>query len=331
MRGLVGVELTRLRWRRAVLLLGLAAVVLPALVFVVTAWNTRPVDRAELDSILSERYAAREVARCERRPEGFLYPEPPAEVLADPALVTERCRDLVASWYGGRPPLLPEEQLEGSLLAVATIVLLLLVLAGTTFTGHDWNTGSMGNQLLFEPRRARLWTAKLTAVVLCAALLGTAVLAAYWTGLWTLAEARGNTAPPGTVRDGYEQVLRCGALAAAGGALGFALTMLFRSTVATLGVLFAVAVANGALLAVLGDSALRWQPPLNVAAVALGEVTFYDPSVLPEECLGGRVPRGVSCDGERTVTAVDGGLYTGAVVLVVGAASLLSFRRRDVA
>ena len=39
-------------------------------------------------------------------------------------------------------------------------VTLLMLLAGTTFAGHDWNTGSMSNQLLFEPRRARVWVAK---------------------------------------------------------------------------------------------------------------------------------------------------------------------------
>ena len=44
------------------------------------------------------------------------------------------------------------------------LVTLVMLLAGTTFAGHDWNTGSMGNQLLFEPRRARVWGAKLAAV-----------------------------------------------------------------------------------------------------------------------------------------------------------------------
>ena len=63
MRGLL-VELTRLRWRRAVLLLLVAVVVLPALLLTTTAWNTRPMSEAEIDSLLSERYAQREVARC---------------------------------------------------------------------------------------------------------------------------------------------------------------------------------------------------------------------------------------------------------------------------
>ena len=39
-----------------------------------------------------------------------------------------------------------------------------MLLLGTTFAGHDWNTGSMSNQLLFEPRRERVWLAKALAV-----------------------------------------------------------------------------------------------------------------------------------------------------------------------
>ena len=48
---------------------------------------------------------------------------------------------------------------KGSGLAVV-VSHLLLVLVGTTFVGHDWNSGSMSNQLLFEPRRLRVWAAK---------------------------------------------------------------------------------------------------------------------------------------------------------------------------
>ena len=48
MMRLLGVELTRLRWRRAVVLLLLACLVVPGVIFAATAWNTRPVSGAEL-------------------------------------------------------------------------------------------------------------------------------------------------------------------------------------------------------------------------------------------------------------------------------------------
>ena len=49
-------------------------------------------------------------------------------------------------------------------MAAITILAGLMMLVGTTFAGHDWNTGSMSNQLLFEPRRLRVWAAKGLAV-----------------------------------------------------------------------------------------------------------------------------------------------------------------------
>lgn len=317
--GQLRVEVTRLRWRRAVLLLLVAAVVLPALLLAGTAWTSRPMSEAEVDSLLSDRYAQREVTRCERRPEAYL------EAGARP----EACRDVVAGWYGGRLPLSVENELDDGLLAASTLVLLLLVLAGTTFVGHDWNTGSMSNQLLFEPRRGRVWATKAAALVLVSGLLGTAVLAAYWSGLLGLAGSRDLAVPDGVARDGFEQVLRTGALGAAGALGGYALTMLFRSTVATVGVLFALAVASGAVLGVVGESSARWTPPLNVLAVVQGEASYYDESSVPPECFTGR-GGGVECDGQRTISAADGGLYLGTGLLLVGAASVVSFRRRDV-
>lgn len=316
----VRVELTRLRWRRAILLLLVAAVALPALLLAGTAWTSRPMSDAEVDSLLADRYAQREVTRCERRPEAY------TEIGAEG---TAACRDVVAGWYGGRQPLSVENELDDGLLAASTLVLVLLLLAGTTFVGHDWNTGSMSNQLLFEPRRGRVWATKAAALVLVAGLLGTAVLAAYWSGLLGLAASRDLTVPDGVVRDGFEQVLRTGALGAAGALGGYALTMLFRSTVATVGVLFAFAVASGAVLGILGEGSARWTPPLNVVAIVQDGVSYYDESALPPECFTGR-GGGPECDGERTIGAADGALYLGTGLLVVVAASVLSFRRRDV-
>ena len=314
------VELTRLRWRRAILLLLVAAVVLPALLLAGTAWSSRPMSDAEVDSLLADRFAQREVTRCERQPQNY------TEVsTSDP----DACRELIAGWYGGRQPLSVQGELDDGLLAASTLVLLLLLLAGTTFVGHDWNTGSMSNQLLFEPRRGRVWATKATALVLVAGLLGTAVLAAYWSGLLGLAASRDLTVPDGVVGDGFEQVLRTGALGAAGAVGGYALTMLFRSTVATVGVLFALAVASGAVLGIVGQASARWTPPLNVIAVVQDGATYYDESTVPPECFTGS-GRGLECSGERTISAADGGLYLGTGLLLVTVASVVSFRRRDV-
>jgi hypothetical protein len=130
--------------------------------------------------------------------------------------------------------------------------------------------------------------------------------------------------------DGYQQVLRTGVLAAGTALGGYALTMLFRSTVATVGVVFALAVASGALLGIIGEGSGRWTPPLNVLAVVQGETSYYDDSSLPPECFTGRgVPDG-GCDGTQVITAAQGGLYLGSFLALAVAGSVVSFRRRDV-
>ncbi len=58
---------------------------------------------------------------------------------------------------------------------------------------------------------------------------------------------------------------------AAGAAVGgYALTMLFRSTVATLGVLFAVSLLLPVMLSLIAFSGYeKWMPQTNVAAIVL--------------------------------------------------------------
>ena len=154
---------------------------------------------------------------------------------------------------------------------------MLLVLIGTTFVGHDWNSGSMSNQLLFEPRRARVWAAKGAVVLLIGLVVAGLVLGAYWTGLWWVADHRGLEIADGTMREAYQQALRGALLAAFAGLGGYALTMLFRSTVATLGVLFAVAIAGPLLITMLGfPGHQRLMPQNNVAAVLFEGVRFTD-------------------------------------------------------
>ncbi|CAB4727457.1 MAG: hypothetical protein F2667_12460 [Actinobacteria bacterium] len=328
---LLSVELTRLRWRRAVLMLIALAVVVPAVMFAATAWNTRPVSDQELEqarSQLDNRYSQRDLRQCAREPQNYGL-----DLDAGEAGVAEACEQQILSWYVSRTPLdLAGESKEGTLLGVAAVVCLLMLLAGTTFVGHDWNSGSMSNQLLFESRRLRVWAAKAIAVSLVALLLGAVVMTLYWMGLRGLAGSRDLPIPVGVTRDGLQVCARVTALAAGSALGGFALTMLLRSTVATLGVLFAVSIAGGTIIGIIGsDGSARWQPQYNLAAVVAGDVTYYDQSSVPTECLTGqRVPVDVDCDGEQTISAAQGATYSGVVLALVCGASVASYRRRDV-
>ena len=200
------------------------------------------------------------------------------------------------------------------------------MLIGTTYAGHDWNTGSMSNQLLFEPRRRRLWAAKGAAVLLTGVLVGAVVLAAFWGLAALLASSRDVTAAPGAW-DAIWATQARGVLAiGVGGLFGYALTMLFRSTVATLSLMFGVAIAGSMLLvAILGDGAVRWLLPTTFMAFVLGDFSYYDPSACTPLADGS-----VSGDCQRVLSVADGGVALAVLVGVAVVLSLWSYQRRDV-
>jgi hypothetical protein len=318
---LVRVELTRLRWRRAVLLLLLFCIAIPALIGITRAWSTRPVSDGEIASVIEAN--AGEIERCTDNPRRFGLPRTAGE---------EQCQDQILSWYTGREQLtLAGEMAGGPGMGVVAVLTALLLLVGTTFAGHDWNSGSMSNQLLFEPRRGRIWTAKALAVTLVSLVFAAAVTTAYWLTMWLTMKVRDLPILDGSLGDSLAYGLRGAAFAAAAALGGYALTMLFRSTVATIGVLFVVSIAGGLLIALLGLSE-HWQPQKNVAAIVKNGTTYF--VEVPQSCFSG--PRSQEpepnseCDQVRDLSLWDGVGYYGLALVGVGAASVVSFRRRDV-
>jgi hypothetical protein len=319
---LIGVELTRFRWRRAVLALLVLAIVVPAIIAASRAWSTRPVSQDDIDN--AARNGASEIQNCVDHPRRYGVPKADAEI---------RCHDMVVGWYTGREPLsLAGERVGGSGMGVVAVLTAFLLLAGTTFVGHDWATGSMSNQLLFEARRGRVWTAKALAVTLAAFVLATVVSTAYWLTIWATVRARDLPIADGALADSLAFGMR-GALFATAAALGgYALTMLFRSTVATVGVLFGVSVAGGIILAVLGVGE-QWQPQKNVSAIVKNGTTYY--ADVPDSCFSGAQRRdrpepNSECDQIRDLSLWHGVGYYGVALAVTAGASVASFRRRDV-
>jgi hypothetical protein len=330
MTRLLRVELTRLRWRRAVLLLLGAVVAVPVVFGIAVAWNTQPPSAEEQAAaerqveLERERpYVQRDLRRCLEKPRQWgIDPESP-----DLRSICEESVLPQVEWYLYWEQLDLVQERDETGLAVVAMVSALLLLAGTTFVGHDWNSGSMSNQLLFEPRRARVWSAKALIVFAVSGVLSLAVLSGYWLALWAVARSRDLPATSEILVDCLQDGLRGACLAAFAALGGYALTMLFRSTVATLGVLFAVSVAGGALIAVLGIDA-KYQPQTNLAAVVLDGAEYY--VQVPDECYGMRPPEGAVCDETKVLPASNGALLLGGLSVLAGAASVLSFRRRDV-
>jgi hypothetical protein len=335
MRRLMGVELTRLRWRRAVQILVLIAVLVPVVVFAITAWNTRPYSAAEqadfqaqVERDTKSKSTQDDLKTCIANPDD--YGVPPGED------VRATCEGWILpqpEWYGFRQPLdLVDEREQGSGPVVIALLSVLLVLVGTTFAGHDWNTGSMGNQLLFESRRGRVWLTKGLAVVVVSAVLAAGVLAAYWTGLWALASSRGLDPSSHSVWEGYQQGIRGTVLAALCALAAYALTMLFRSTVATLGVLFGLSILAPILMALIAfPNNERWMPQTNIAAVILDGTTYYGDMTCTSTTdeLGNEIQE-CGDSAEHRLTLAGGSAYLLGLLALAAVPSVYTFRRRDV-
>lgn len=320
---LLRVELTRFRARRAIALTLLAAVAFAAVMVGTTIYETRAVSSGELaraEQLAAQeadsRYILRELRRCAEDPERVFGPDATAE----------QCRSMVpqAEWYLTRSPLTLEAELDDSGTALLFLLLVVATIVGTTFAGADWSSGAMGNQLLFEPRRAKVWLAKAMAVVLGVALFSAVLLGAYWAALAGATTLRDIPTSPEVVTEIWQTGARGVALASAAALGGFSLTMLFRSTVGTLGLLLGYAVAGEALAETLPVTKMsQWTLSANIQAWLSNGAEIYDGS-LCEELAGG------SCTPTYLLTLEHAAVYLGVLLALAVVASLVAFRRRDV-
>ncbi len=336
---LLRVELTRYLHRRAVLLLLAACLALPVVIGIIAVVDSRPPSPdaiAQAEAQVADDLASPDVQRsleeCVAKPDEWGWPE----VDSGSAEAREVCEQAVLPtienylWWNELD--LDQERRGGSGTAIIALLSIALLLAGTTFTGHDWASRSVSNQLLFEPRRGRVWAAKATVVTLVALLVTAAVATVYWLALAAVASSR-DVLADGQTLNALQMGWRGAGVAAAASFLGFAMTTLFRSTVATIGILLGATVASSLLLASIGVVE-RWNPAVNLAAVVQDGVTYYDFDCEQRHSYGAEEP-GVYVDTydegcEVEVSFTDGSLYLGSLVLVVAGASLVSFRRRDV-
>jgi hypothetical protein len=317
------VELARYRSRRIIALLLLLAALLAALVAAKSAWDTRPITAQEAATARANAELAgqrsdikADLAHCLADPEQYL----------GTGTTAQDCRDnLTASprSYLPREPLDLTGTLKGNGLGVALAVAGLLVIAASTFAGSDWASGSIVTQLLFEPRRLRLWAAKAAAVALASGVVATVTIGGFWLAMYLVAVDRDVPHGSGLMSDVGWHVLRAG-LFARGAALGaFALTMLFRHSVATLALLFTYSV-GGEILAFLVpvDNVGRWTLGNNVFGWLETRMEYFDPTA--------RCARNGVCADLQHIGHLQGGLYLSVLLVVAVVLSSWAFRRRDV-
>ena len=144
--------------------------------------------RSRSSASSSSRTCSAQIERCEKRPR-------PLRRAGHAARCAEPMGPQV-EWYVSPRAAAGRRGVPESGLGVITILMGLLMLVGTTFAGADWNSGSMSNQLLFEPRRARVWLAKAAAVFAVAVTTSAVLLAGFGGGLALLAQSRDIDVPP---------------------------------------------------------------------------------------------------------------------------------------
>jgi len=320
---LVLVELNRFRSRRAIALLALAALLMAVAFIAATAWNTRPLTQADrtdaaaqsdLEGQKPERQ--QEVSACRADPHAYLGPKATAVDCAE-ALIEP------ASSYYPRHSLDLGTVLHREGVELALIVVALIVVAGCTFAGADWSSGSITNQLLFKSRRSRLWLAKAAAVTIGSGLVAIVVLGGFWLGLGIVAQARDLSISSTDLTDVAWHLVRAVGLSMGAGLGAFALTMIFRHTVATLAILFIYSVGGELVVNLLPfEGAGRWSVGNNAFGWLATHHRYFDATI---SCTPGE-----RCSSMQVMTHLEAGTFLGILVLVACVASLLWFRRSDV-
>jgi ABC-2 type transport system permease protein len=320
---LLRVELTRLRWRRAVRILVLAAFLIVGFTAAVTIWDTRPVSPEDLSSAeaqlakeMRQPYVQEQLDDCLADPEQYLGPganTDGCEAATQPQL----------EWFIQRQQLGIATVVEEASPTLTYTLISLLMLSAATYAGADWNSGSMSNQLLFISRRGRVWLAKALAVALTAAVIAALALAVFWGLLWWTASTRDIETSEEVWRQLGGIAGRTVALCAVAAVGGYALTMLFRSTVATLGLLFAVSVVGSILIQLIPIAGIgRWGVGPNVSGVLLDGAKYFDYSLCRDST--------EECNAEQILTLGEGVRYLSAMAVLAVGLSWWSFRRREI-
>jgi len=303
-------ELTRFRSRRAVVLLLAAGFLLSVIITSVTVWNNRPIGADELAEAQAQ--ADRDVAQCIESPRQFGLREGQ----------TQRCERFFgdASNYSTRYVERFGSLSKGIPLAVMTTMAFMTLLAGTTFLGADFASGSLSNTLLFRPNRWHVWLAKIAASALWLTLVA-AVTIALCLGALALFGANTNGTQP--TSEQLQTLAKRGVavmtVVVAAGVLGAALTTALRATIATAGVVIGYLLVGEALLrSVAGATVTPWLASTRINALVTSPLRVYDYDDMAEE------PK---------ITLLHlwpSAAYLGIILVIVMGLCALVFARRDV-
>jgi ABC-2 type transport system permease protein len=210
--------------------------------------------------------------------------------------------------------------LDTILQGTATFLILLGVLLGASLGGADWTNNTMQTLLTWEPRRMRVFLVRAFVIAVCVFVI-TVFLQVVFAGVDALvASTRGITAflPSAFWRSVFVTIGRVSLMATGLALIAYAVAMIGRSTVASLGALFGYLILFEAVIA-------GFRPTIqgNLLVRAAIVVITHQPIIDPERTFDSNNPvilLGVS----------RAWLVVGVYLVAVGALGLMIFRRRDV-
>lgn len=316
MTRLLAVELSRLAARRAVLALLVVSILGLAAMVTLHAYDTLPPSPDEL--------AAAEVQAEQGRAQCELDEAAESERAGEP--IDFGCEFNTAENYLGYFPYDFVSQAPVQLLVLAVGLGLVAFLVGATFIGAEWSAGTVGQHLLYEPRRARVFASKALALATSTAVVAALSISLTLGALYAVASAWGSTAGLGSDRlaDLVGGGLRAAVLVGGLSLAAFALATLVRSTAVAIGALAAYAIGAEAVLRGVWPDSEPWLVSNNVFAWVQGgyEIVRYDCDTLDQ--FGG-------CTATTQILSTSAGaIYLGVGLVILVGASLLAFRRRDV-
>jgi len=312
---LLKVELQRLFSRRAVVILMLLCTLGVGAIAAGIIYTARPVSAAEMaaaqreaDEMNRAPWMQREVARCLKR--------------GDSQVQCERDIGVRPEYLISRRPL-DTSDWKVWLLSMAALVAAVSVLIGATFIGADYASGSLSTQLLFQPSRLKVWGAKVGALLIGVGTFALVGLGSSDLALWIAAKAWDVPLGQGLQESWAAGVGRSIAFAAVASVTGYAIVVLARHTAAALGLIAVYALVVETAVRAIWRGSERWLPSNHFIAWVQGKWKV--------ETYGGCDARGRCRPTITRFDIPDAFVYLGLLSLVVVVASLLVFRRRDVA
>lgn len=322
---LLGVELRRLIARIAIVVVMVAGLAGTALLGLAAYSTAQPMTEQQVTE--AQRYYDQERQNWEENGEQMVadclaQQETDRDATGDDSL-DYMCDEMEPQldWFMWEPPGFGEFVTSG-LFSGMLILGLVTLLVGVTFVAAEFASGSMGMWLTFVPRRGRVFASKTGAAAIAGVVFGLV-----WSAVF-LGVAAGGYALAGSdvviTAPLIHTLLKVAVTGLAVAVVGTGLAFVVRHTAAALGIAIAYLIAIDQIVLGLLPGGGRWTLLNNITAWTTGSAAYYVEQCTVEET-------GNVCDYvEHTITQTQGGLVLLAVVVIVTALALVTFRRRDV-